>query len=314
MIIRVKDRINNPMKGSGYRDVMMNVEIDNHVGELRHVAQAPLPRRERLLGTRSIALSRAQGGYDGILDVLGLSDPPDIALHPACKEGNADVVRTWLNRGADFNCCCELEGYENKWRYSSHARTPRRSGATVVGNRGGNRRRPEGGTALHIACEKGHVATAEVLLDMGADINTADRKVGRRCRRRCWGGGGQAPPTRRGTAIAGARRGCPSSQERRHDGAVHRVPEWLRGASASVAREWGAVDKADLHGTTPLAIAKRNGHTAIVELIEDHMYPRARRRGRGSVDALEQLLALGRRRQNRRARSRLTMAGMTAAA
>ena len=54
MIIRVKDRINNPMKGSGYRDVMMNVEIDNHVGELQ-LSLAPL-LDVKSSGTRSIAL------------------------------------------------------------------------------------------------------------------------------------------------------------------------------------------------------------------------------------------------------------------
>ena len=52
-----------------------------------------------------------------------------------------------------------------------------------------------------------------------------------------------------------------------------------------------AVEQADLHGTTPLAIAKRNGHTAIVELIEDHMYPLHAAARTGDVDALERLLA-----------------------
>ena len=272
VIIRVKDRINNPMKGSGYRDVMMNVEIDNHVGELQ-LSLAPL-LDVKSSGHAIYSLTRAQGGYDRILDVLGLSDPPDIALHPACKEGNADVVRTWLNRGADFNCCCELEGYENKWPLFLACENGHTEVAQLLLNHEAeiNRASEDGGTALHIACEKGHVATAEVLLDMGADINTADGKGRSPLYAACWGGDADKRP-QLDVARLLLERGADVNQAR-NDGttALYIVCQNGYVDTARLLLENGAaVEQKDLHGTTPMAIAKSNGHAPIVELLEDHL-------------------------------------------
>ena len=252
VIIRVKDRINNPTKDSGYRDVMMNVEIDNHVGELQ-LSLAPL-LDVKSSGHAIYSLTRAQGGYDTILDVLGLSDPPDIALHPACKEGNADVVRTWLNRGADFNCCCELEGYENKWPLFLACENGHAEVAQLLLNHEAEieRAREDGWTPLLVACEKGHVDAARVLLEMGAEVDRAEKDGFTPLYFACYHG---------------------------HVDAVRLLLD--NGAKVDRATNWG----------TPLSIARDKGHSSIVELIEDHMYPLHAAAKNGDVDALERLLA-----------------------
>ena len=291
VIIRVKDRINNPK--DGYMDLLLNVEIGNHVGEL----QLSLARllKVKSSGHAIYNLTRAQGGYDRILDVLGLSDPPKIALHPACKEGNADAVRTWLNRGADFNCCCELEGYENKWPLFLACENGHAEVAQLLLNHEAeiNRASEDGGTALHVACEKGHVATAEVLLDMGANINAADGKGRPPLYAACWGGDADKRP-QLDVARLLLDKGADVNNQARNDGttALYLVCQNGHVDTARLLLEHGAAfDRADLRGTTPLAIAKRNGHTAIVELIEDHMYPLHAAARTGDVDALERLLA-----------------------
>ena len=66
VIRRAKDRINKPM--NGYMDMLMNVEIGNHVGEL----QLTIERLKAIKGSahRIYDLTRAKGGYDRILDVV----------------------------------------------------------------------------------------------------------------------------------------------------------------------------------------------------------------------------------------------------
>ena len=93
--------------------------------------------------------------------------------------------------------------------------------------------------ALHIACEKGHVATAEVLLDMGADINTADGKGRSPLYAACWGGDAdKRPQLDVARLLLDAAR---MSIKRRNDGttALYIACEWPRRHGASVAREWG---------------------------------------------------------------------------
>tara|TARA_B100000459_G_scaffold76497_1_gene42545 strand:- start:100 stop:3240 length:3141 start_codon:yes stop_codon:yes gene_type:complete len=284
VIIRVKDRINNPK--DGYMDLLINVEIGNHVGEL----QLSLSRllKVKSSGHAIYNLTRAQGGYDRILDVLGLSDPPKIALHPACKEGNADAVRTWLNRGADFNCGCELKGYENKWPLFLACENGHAEVAQLLLNHEAEieRAREDGTTALNIACEKGHVEAAGILLEMGAEVDRATKNGMTPLFVACAYGRVEAARLllENGAEVDRAD----------EDGATPLYIACCEGNvdTARLLLEHGAAsDRADLRGTTPLAIAKSNGHTAIVELIEDHMYPLHAAAKNGDVDALERLLA-----------------------
>ena len=68
LIRRAKDRINRPVENSGYRDVLMNVEIAGFVGEL----QLSLARLLEVKGSahRIYNLTRALGGNAGLLQAL----------------------------------------------------------------------------------------------------------------------------------------------------------------------------------------------------------------------------------------------------
>ena len=285
VIRRAKDRINKPM--NGYMDMLINVEIGNHVGEL----QLTIERLKKIKGSahRIYDLTRAKGGYDRIVDVVGPA--PKISLLAACKEGNTDVVRTWLIRDRKLS---KEAGYDGKTPLfiaceNGHAETAR----VLVDNEFAvDQATEKGETPLYMTCRNGHVDVAELLLESGADINIADGEGRTPLFAACWGGDVDNPP-HLDVARLLLDKGADVNQGR-NDGTTPLYAACENGHvdTARLLLEHGAAfDRADLRGTTPLAIAKRKGHTAIVELIEDHMYPLHAAARTGDVDALERLLA-----------------------
>ena len=117
----------------------------------------------------------------------------------------------------------------------------------------------EGQTALYIACEKGQVDAARLLLDKGADVDRAEKDdAGRRC----------SSPAMRATS---KRRGCCWTKARTSTGRWRRDGEGQTPLSSpagdghvDVVRlllEKGAeVDRAKEDGWTPLLIACQQGH------------------------------------------------------
>ena len=89
VIIRVKDRINNPK--DGYMDLLINVEIGNHVGEL----QLSLARLLEVKGSahRIYNLTRALGGNAGLLQALNGGSRADNDEEDARRAAAANAAR-----------------------------------------------------------------------------------------------------------------------------------------------------------------------------------------------------------------------------
>ena len=153
------------------------------MGEL----QLTIERLKKIKGSahRIYDLTRAKGGYDRIVDVVG--PPPKISLLAACKEGNTDVVRTWLIRDRKLS---KEAGYDGKTPLfiaceNGHAETAR----VLVDNEFAvDQATEKGETPLYMTCRNGHVDVAELLLESGADINIADGEGRTPLFAACWGG------------------------------------------------------------------------------------------------------------------------------
>ena len=91
MIRRAKDRINRPVENSGYRDVLMNVEIAGFVGEL----QLSLARLLEVKGSahRIYNLTRALGGNAGLLQALNGGSRADNDEEDARRAAAAKAAR-----------------------------------------------------------------------------------------------------------------------------------------------------------------------------------------------------------------------------
>jgi len=281
LIRRAKDRINTPMKGSGYRDVLVNVEVAGFVGEL----QLSLAR---LLEVKSSAhriynLTRALGGEGGLLDALGEGPAPTVTLHAACEGGGISIVRRWLRRGADVDLA--ENGRFPLWIAceQGHAEVVRmllEKGAEVDATD------EDGRTALYIACWKGKVEAARLVLERGAEVNKTNKYGETSLLIACSSGHVDAARLvlERDTsavnmANVNGKTHVWCACEKGHVDVVRLLLE--KGADATQAMNGGSL---------PLSIATSNGHSAVVALLEDHVYPLHGAARTGDVAALTRLL------------------------
>ncbi len=166
-------------------------------------------------------------------------------LHSACLQNHVDAARLLLETGAEVDRATE-SGY----------------------------------TPLSAACDQGHVGAARLLLAKGADVNKADKDGATPLHIVCQNGNvALAPPPipprspggtvtlADGTVIHSSV--APALPPRD----LPPVPS-ASGDLLGLLLENGAeVNRADKHGQTPLAIAKQEGHSAVVALIEEHQKP-----------------------------------------
>ena len=197
-------------------------------------------------------------------------------LYVACENGHVDAVRLLLDKGADVNWAAQ------------YGRTPlfvacqegQIDAALLLLENGAevNRADRYGYTPLFIACHFGHIDVARMLLEKGADV---DRATDNGCTPLyCACNGGHVDAARllldNGAAVDRAQK----------QGATPLFITCVVGHIdlARLLLEKGAeVDRATntARGRTPLSIAKQDGHSSIVALLEEHQKPAAARARRG---------------------------------
>ena len=275
---------------------------------------ARLPLRA---GTRGTSLA-AQ--LDARLD----TEKQDTLLTWAARHGQAEAVRLLLEGGASVGattaaalprcssrarratssapgCSSRLARRSTKPLRRRHAAVrrvpagpPRVRPAAPRGWRGGQPSRDDGATPLYIACQKGHLECARLLLEAGAAVNQAEKTAPRRCSSRARRATSSAPgcssrlarrstkpgerrhaavhrvpegpPRDRPAAPRGWRGGQPSRRRRRH-AAVHRVPEGPPRVRPAAPRGWRGGQPSRDDGATPLFIACQEGHLECARLL-----------------------------------------------
>ena len=154
----------------------------------------------------------------------------------ACQEGQVDAARLLLDNGAAVDRATE-----------------------------------DGRTPLYVACENGHVDAVRLLLDQGADVDRATNNGSTPLYAACNEGHVDAARLLldNGAAVDRAQK----------QGATPLFITCVVGHIdlARLLLEKGAeVDRATntARGRTPLSIAKQDGHSSIVALLEEHQKPR----------------------------------------
>ncbi|CAH0366292.1 unnamed protein product, partial [Pelagomonas calceolata] len=192
------------------------------------------PRRQREIGSCFSIGSRSAvvGPISSILGMApGEARARGASLFDACKEGRTDVVQAWLNKGAEVD-------WANTW----------------------------GETPLFIACQNDHREAARLLLEQGAEVDQADVDGRTPLFAAC--AKGQVDLARlllgNGAEVDG-----PVS-EGLYEG---QTPLYVAcgNGHVDVARlllDKGAKgNRATRNGNTPLSIAKKNDHSAVVALL-----------------------------------------------
>jgi len=119
---------------------------------------------------RSTTLDTAQGGADE-----NGTDKEMATLHTAVEEGNIDVVKSLLERGADIN---SLNG-DDKTPLAIAAYKGSVEVVRLLIERGAevDSRDKWDWTALHEASRHGHVEVARILIDHGANVNARQKRL-----------------------------------------------------------------------------------------------------------------------------------------
>ena len=217
----------------------------------------------------------------------------------ACSRGHVEVVSLLLDKGAEVDRAVEKGDWKGTTPLfaaccNGHvdlARLLLEKGADV------NQADKDGRTPLHLACAAGHLNAARLLLDKGADVNKADKDGRTPLIVACQNGNvALAPPPipprspggtvtlADGTVIHSSV--APALPPRD----LPPVPSASGDLLGLLLDKGAEVNRADKHGQTPLAIAKQEGHSAVVALLEDHMYPLHAAAKNGDVAALTRLL------------------------
>ena len=171
------------------------------------------------------------------LEARRRADMASTSLFDACKEGRSDVVRAWLNKGAEVDRA-------NTWGETPlfvACQNDHREAARLLLEQGAevDRADVDGRTPLFAACVKGQVDLARLLLGNGAEVD--------------------------GPVSEGLYEGQTPLYVACGNGHVD---------AARLLLDKGAkVNRATRNGNTPLSIAKKNGHSAVVALLEEHHYP-----------------------------------------
>ena len=220
-------------------------------------------------------------------------------LYIACQQGHVDVARLLLERGAvvDSSALCEGDTVEAKYRgrryYPGKISRDCGEGKYDIAYDDGDRERGVEArlirklllSPLYIACKNGHVDAARLLLDIGAEVNWANKNGHTPLFVACEHG-----------HIDAARLLLEKGAEKKRASKNGETPLWIacqKGhfAVATLLLDNGAaVDRANKNGTTPLSIAKQNCHSYIVGLLEEHLYPLLAAAKTGDVDAMARLL------------------------
>ena len=201
-----------------------------------------------------------------------------VELFIACGEGQVDAARLLLDKGADVN------------RADYHGSTPLHLAcaaghldvARLLLEKGAevDRATESGYTPLYAACTHGRVGVARLLLDKGADVNKADKDGTTPLHIVCRNGNvALAPPPipprspggtvtlADGTVIHSSV--APALPPRD----LPPVPSASGDLLGLLLDKGAEVNRADKHGQTPLAIAKQEGHSAVVALLAEHRRP-----------------------------------------
>ena len=173
------------------------------------------------------------------------------SLFDACKEGRSDVVRAWLNKGAEVDRA-------NTWGETPlfiACQNDHREAARLLLEQGAevDRADVDGRTPLFAACVKGQVDLARLLLGNGAEVD--------------------------GPVSEGLYEGQTPLYVACGNGHVD---------AARLLLDKGAkVNRATRNGNTPLSIAKKNGHSAVVALLEAKAAEESRQRLAAEAQAAE---------------------------